>query len=153
VTLNPSNQTILLVEDDNNDADLFEVAFQKASIPNPLQRVPDGEEAINYLAGTGRYADRAIYPFPILILLDLKLPRKTGFEVLSWIGSQTHLSGTIVLVRSSSCEPQDVKRAYQLGANAYLVKPHQMEELIETMRAIETFWLRCNYFCDELPPR
>jgi CheY-like chemotaxis protein len=146
LTLNSSNQTILLVEDDDNDAYLIGLAFKKAAIPNPLQRVQDGEEAINYLAGTGCYADRAIYPFPILTLLDLKLPRKSGFEVLSWIESQRHLSSTVVVVRSSSWIARDVDRAYQLGASAYLVKPLQMEELIESVRAIETFWLRHNCF-------
>jgi DNA-binding response OmpR family regulator len=143
-------RTILLVEDDENDFFLVQTAFAKIGISNPLQRVADGDDAINYLAGTGPFADRSIYPLPILILLDIKLPRKSGFEVLSWLRSHDSLFGMIVLIRSSSDHIQDVKKSYRLGANAYWVKPHTFELLLQGLRGLQAFWLQSNRFCDDI---
>src|SRR5687768_16993926 len=100
--------TILLAEDNENDALLMRHAFKKAGISNPLVRVRDGEEAIDYLAGHGVYADRRAYPFPALLLLDLKMPRRDGFEVLEWIKADPSLRRLPVTVLTSSDQQLDI---------------------------------------------
>ena len=113
---------ILVVEDREDDILLIRRAFDRASVTNPIQVVRDGEEAIAYLIGEGQYANRDEYPLPVLVLLDLKLPRKDGFEVLSWIRSQPGIRSLPVVVLTSSNQIRDVNRAYQLGANSFFVK-------------------------------
>jgi CheY-like chemotaxis protein len=125
--------TILLVEDDPNDVLLMQRAFEKARLANPLRIVRDGEEAIDYLAGEGIYSDREKYPIPLLVLLDLKMPKRSGFEVLAWLRSQEYLSSLPVVVLTSSEEVPDVAKAYRLGANSYLVKPAQLDDLVQMM--------------------
>lgn len=139
--------TILQVEDDPNDVFLLQHAMKKAGVTNPIKVVNDGQQAIEYLQGAGRFADREEYPAPFLVLLDLKLPHVMGFEVLKWIRSQ---AGTrkIVVVLSASDQPTDISEAYGLGANGYLVKPAEARKLEETARAIKDYWLTQN-----LPPR
>src|SRR4051794_15702703 len=97
-----SPKTILLVEDDDNDVFFLTYAFESAGIVNPVVVVKDGQEAIDYLAGTGRYSDRGIYPLPCLVLLDLKLPVRPGLDVLRWVGQQPHLKPLLVIVLTSS---------------------------------------------------
>ena len=97
-------------------------AFKRADIPNQLQVVTDGEEAIHYLQGEGRYADRQAFPLPRLIVMDINMPRKTGFR-LEWLKSDGVLRRIPVVIVSASDRPSDVNRAYELGANAYMVKP------------------------------
>ncbi|OGP70048.1 MAG: two-component system response regulator [Deltaproteobacteria bacterium RBG_13_58_19] len=138
---NYSGFTILLVEDDADDALLIQRAFRKAKIANPIQTVSDGDEAVAYLNGAERYGDRRQFPLPVLILLDLKLPRRSGFEVLAWLQSQPGLKRTPVVVLTSSKETMDVNRAYELGANSYLLKPVTFEALQEIMKAINLYWL------------
>lgn len=106
--------TILLAEDDENDVFFMERAFKEAQIANPLIRVKDGEEAIAYLEGSGAYADRIQFPLPYLVLLDLKMPRKNGFEVISWVREQPCLKRLPLVVLTSSKEDPDVNRAYEL---------------------------------------
>jgi CheY-like chemotaxis protein len=132
---------ILLAEDRDDDVILIRRAFKKANILNPLHVVGDGEEAIAYLKGEGQYANRAEYPLPDLLLLDLKMPRQSGFEVLSWIRQEPHLSGLRVVVLTSSDEIRDVNRAYQLGANSFLVKPVDFEQFVSVLHAIQGYWL------------
>jgi CheY-like chemotaxis protein len=136
--------TMLLVEDDPNDILLIQRAFGKASLVNPLKIVRDGQEALNYLAGTGEFADRGKHPIPSLILLDLKLPRKSGLEVLQWLREQPGLSHIPVIVLTSSKESSDINRAYELGANSYLVKPVGFEGLLEMVRSIGVYWMIMN---------
>ena len=112
--------SILLVEDDYNDILLIQRAFRKAEIQQSMLQVTDGDEAIAYLSGEGQYTDRQTYPIPSLILLDLKLPRRSGLEVLAWIRQQTKLKRLLVVVLTSSQENSDLNRAYDLGANSYL---------------------------------
>jgi CheY-like chemotaxis protein len=138
---NSSCFTILLVEDDADDALLIQRAFRKAQIANPIQAVSDGDAAVAYLSGAEPYGDRRQFPLPVLILLDLKLPRRSGFEVLEWLRSQPGLKRTPVLVLTSSKETVDVNRAYELGANSYLLKPVTFEALQEIMRTINLYWL------------
>lgn len=136
--------TILLVEDDPNDVLLIRRAFRKSDVANPIQVVGDGEEAIAYLSGRGPYADRERYPLPVLLLLDLKLPRKSGFEVLEWLRQQRGLKRLPVAVLTSSAETPDINRAYDLGANSYLVKPVRFEGLLRMVQTLNLYWLIIN---------
>ena len=136
--------TILLVEDDPNDIILIKRAFTKASIANPIHVVEDGEEAIAYLAGKDPYSNREKYPLPILILLDLKLPRKSGHEVLEWLRRQPGMKRLIVVVLTSSQQAHDINRAYDLGANSYLVKPVTFYGLLDIVKTLNLYWLIFN---------
>ena len=141
-----SNQySILLVEDDHNDVLLIKRAFQKVNIANPIIVVNDGEQAISYLAGREPYVDRNL---PILVLLDLKLPRKTGHEVLEWLRTQQNLKRLPVVVLTASSESSDVNRAYDLGANSYLVKPVTFDSLVEMVKTLNLYWLILNKRAD-----
>ncbi|MDB6123057.1 MAG: two-component response regulator [Pedosphaera sp.] len=133
--------SILLAEDDYNDVFFMERAFKQSQIANPLHRVKDGEDAISYLKGEGEFADRTRYPLPYLILLDLKMPRKNGFEVIQWIREQPGLKRFPIVVLTSSKEDPDINRAYELGANTYLVKPVRFEGLVEMMNTLKLYWL------------
>lgn len=137
--------TILLVEDDENDIFFMKHSFQEVGILNPLQVVQDGEEAMNYLGGLGKYANRELFPLPCLTLLDLKLPRVMGLEVLKWMREQPELKSLIVIILTSSPLGPDIKLAYQLGANAYLVKPSSPSELREIASGIKQFWFELNH--------
>jgi CheY-like chemotaxis protein len=132
---------ILVAEDDPTDAYFFERAFRRAGIPVTLHFVRDGQEAINYLQGDGQYADRTRYPLPQLLLLDLMMPRLDGFDVLEWVRKQPGMSGVLIVIFSSSEEPRDINRAYGLGANSYLVKPHSMAELTALVGRFKKYWL------------
>lgn len=122
---------LLLVEDNEDDVFIFQRAFRRAGLGHPLQVVSDGQEAIDYLAGIGPYADRAAYPLPSLIFLDLKLPRRSGHDVLAWIATQPDLAPAPVIVLTSSAEARDLQRSRELGALHYLVKPPAPEALAE----------------------
>jgi len=135
---------ILLVEDDPNDIILIKRAFEKANITNPLQVVEDGEEAISYLTGKGLYGDRVKYPLPMLLLLDLKMPRKSGHEVLEWLRRQPMLKRLTVVVLTSSQQSSDINRAYDLGANSYLVKPVTFDALVEMVKGLNFYWIILN---------
>jgi CheY-like chemotaxis protein len=132
---------ILVAEDDPTDAFFFQRAFRRAGIPVSLNFVRDGQEVIEYLEGMGPYADRAVFPEPQLLLLDLNMPRVNGFEVLRWIRKRPNWNHLQVVLFSGSEEPGDISRAYDLGANWYLVKPHSMEELTELIGRFKKHWL------------
>jgi CheY-like chemotaxis protein len=135
---------ILLVEDNPDDADLIAYAFRKAGIAAELRVVDDGEKAVDYLAGAGPYADRDLNPVPVLVLLDLKLPRRSGFEVLAWMRQHPSTSLLTVVVLTSSNQDADVRRAYVLGANSYLVKPVSRDALLDMVRTLNYYWLFLN---------
>jgi len=137
-------RVILLAEDREDDIVLITKAFSRAWIDNPMHVVRDGEEAINYLAGKGKYAIRSEYPLPTLLLLDLKMPRADGFDVLQWIRTQPSLSNLVVVVLTSSEDIRDVNRAYQLGANSFLIKPMDFENAKALAEMIRDYWLRAN---------
>lgn len=139
-----AHYTILLVEDDPNDVLLTQRAFRRANLVNPLQVVQDGEAAVLYLGGQGSYADRDRYPLPIIMLLDLKLPRLSGLEVLEWLRQQPGLKRLPVVMLTSSRENVDLNRAYDLGANSYLVKPVAFDGLLEMVRNLNQYWLILN---------
>lgn len=138
----PDYPVILLAEDREDDILVIRRAFAKGNIHNPLQVVRDGEEAIAYLAGEGKYANRSEYPLPGLLLLDLNMPRMDGFEVLRWIRMQPGIASLRVVVLTSSEEIPDVNEAYRLGANSFLVKPLDFQLFVETSKLIKDYWLR-----------
>jgi len=144
--------TILLAEDDPNDAKLVGVALQRSLSGVPLIVVNDGIELINYLQGQGKYADRRVYPFPELVLLDLKMPRMDGFEVLRWLRQQPILKRLPVIVLTNSSQDADAEMAYDAGANSYLVKPTRFEDLVKTMQLVGDFWLSGPMIPNAVPP-
>src|SRR4030095_15858938 len=135
-----ANFPILLVEDDPNDVWLVKHAFQSANISNPLRIVNDGQEAVDYLRGHGSFGDRHAFPMPKLVLLDLKMPRLHGFDVIGGMRRNYPWKTTPIIILSSSALPQDVNRAYELGANAYMVKPADYRALERLFRTIADFW-------------
>jgi len=132
---------ILVAEDDENDVLFLRRAFAQAEISNPLQTAYDGQIAIDYLSGAGRFADRNEYPLPGLLLLDLKMPRKTGLEVLAWTRSQKQFCGLPIIMLSSSVHPREIAEAYHRGVNAFVTKPSGTLERTELARMIKGFWL------------
>jgi len=137
--------TLMVVEDDTGEVLLIQRAFEKARVVSPVQIVNDGEEAVAYLSGQGEYADRQRYPIPSLLILDLKLPRRSGFEVLQWLRAQPGLKRLPVVVLTASSLISDINRAYDLGANSYLVKPVRLEELKSMVELVYLYWLGFNY--------
>jgi len=135
---------ILVAEDDDNDAFLLEHAFQEARIPNPLCRARDGQEAIDYLADAGRVPSSGSRLRPSLLLLDVKMPRKTGWDVLHWLRNESSLRYLPVIVFSSSAQREDIDRAYQMGANSFIVKPSSTQKRAELAKCIEALWLQFN---------
>lgn len=139
--MNAKRFTVLLVEDDLNDIFLVKRAFKMARLENPLQVVTDGQEAISYLRGDEKYADREAHPLPTLIVMDIKMPRKSGFEVLEWIRCQGGpLRLVPVVIVSGSDYPPDINRAYELGANAYMVKPMDYQAVEHLFDSITHYW-------------
>ena len=135
---------ILLVEDSPDDALLIQRAFRKANLANPVQLVRDGEEAVAYLSGAPPYEDRTRFPLPVFMLLDLKLPRRSGLEVLAWVRQESVVKRLPVVVLTSSRESVDVNRAYDLGVNSYLTKPVGFEALLEMVKNVNLYWLVLN---------
>jgi CheY-like chemotaxis protein len=131
---------LLLVEDNPDDVFLFTRALSKAKRPHPLHVVASGYEAIDYLSGAGKHSDREAFPLPELIMLDLKMPGVSGFEVLKWIRSDGMARLIPVIVLSSSALTEDVNHAYSLGANAYMVKPANADALERLIQTISDFW-------------
>jgi CheY-like chemotaxis protein len=140
----PSGPPLLVVEDDENDVVLLRRAIRKGHLVTPVRILPDGEEARAYLAGEGAWADRREHPLPVLMLLDLKLPRLSGLELLEWVRGRPEFATLPVVVLTSSRESRDLERAYRLGANSYLVKPVAFEALLEMVKAIGLYWLVLN---------
>jgi CheY-like chemotaxis protein len=135
---------VLLVEDRSDDVELIRHAFRRAGISSPLHVVRDGDLAMAYLSGTGVYANRDEHPLPDLILLDLKMPGTDGFEVLQWLRQQSGFSTIPVIVLTSSEQMRDVNQAYELGANSFLVKPFDFQDLVSLSQTLKTFWLQRN---------
>ncbi len=132
---------ILLVDDETNDQLLMQRAFKIAQLQHPVFTVSDGDQAVLYLSGKGVYADRDLFPLPVMILLDLKMPCRTGLEVLEWIRRQpAPLKRIPVIIMTSSGQEIDINRAYEMGANSYIVKPITFDRLLETIKGIENYW-------------
>jgi CheY-like chemotaxis protein len=141
-----TNRAILLVEDNEDDVFLMQRALKGARVINPLFVVEDGQEAVDYLGGAGKFADRETYPLPAIVFLDLKLPLISGHDVLAWVRRQKELESLVVIVLTSSNEASDLSRCYALGANSYLVKPPTPEQLEDLANAFRWYWLEYNSF-------
>lgn len=133
---------ILLAEDSEDDVIMLRRALDRASIEVPLQVVPDGEQAIAYLKGVGKFANRAEYPLPDLFLLDLKMPRMNGFEVLQWLRQQPSLAPLRTIVLTTSEDIDDINQAYAMGANSFLTKPLDILDFRHTLHAMFNYWLK-----------
>ncbi len=144
-----THRAILLVEDNEDDVFLMKRALKAARVTNPLYVVEDGQEAVDYLGGAGKFADRESYPLPAVVFLDLKLPLISGHDVLAWIRRQYALESVVVIVLTSSNEASDLSRSYALGANSYLVKPPTPEQLEELAKAFKWYWLEYNQFAND----
>jgi CheY-like chemotaxis protein len=139
---------ILLAKDDETDASLVQRAIQTAGVRASVQRVRDGQEAVDYLAGVNGYADRGKHPFPKLMLLDLSMPRLDGFEVLQIIRNRLGITQLPIIVLTSSENPSHIRRAYDLGATSYFRKPNSIEGLDEMIHVLHAYWLKFNHFPD-----
>src|SRR5688500_12981672 len=137
MTESVSRPVILLVDDNPHDVVLIRLAFRKVGIIDTIQLVKDGNEAMRYVKGEGAYADRHHYPMPTLILLDLKMPQANGFDVLEMIRQTPALNQVTIVVMSGSKDDGDISKAYELGANSYLVKPTRFEDLVKMMETIK----------------
>ena len=131
---------ILVAEDDENDAFMLKRAFAKTGVPMPVYICQDGEATMNYLKGKGEFANREAFPFPRVLVTDLKMPLCSGFEVLAWLQSHPECNLIPKIVFSASNQEADVIRAYQLGANCYFTKPTSPEDLLKIVRLINDFW-------------
>ena len=152
----PNNEqpVILIAEDSEGDLLMLRRAFSQAGLLIPLQAVSDGEEAVAYLKGEGRFANRAEHPLPDLLLLDLKMPRKNGFEVLEWLQGQPTLAKLRVVVLTGSDQIRDVNLAYKLGAASFLTKPVNFMEFKDTIQAMYNYWMSMNRVPEiSRPPR
>jgi CheY-like chemotaxis protein len=142
---------ILYAEDDVNDVFLLHHAFHEARIQETLRVVNDGQAAIDYLSGAGPYTDRTRFPFPMMVLLDLQLPLRTGLEVLQWIRSVSSLRRLVVIMFTSSRHPSDITRAYDLGVNSFISKPVSVGDRVEFARELKEWWLARNQVPAILP--
>lgn len=137
------NLTILIAEENPDEALLFKLALRNAKINNPVQVVKDGSEAIDYLSGAGQFGDRRQFPFPSFVMLDVRMPRLGGFDVLAWLREHPKYAMMPTIVLTNSRLPDDVRRAYELGANSYIVKPHDLKEFISVLRTVYEYWAIC----------
>jgi CheY-like chemotaxis protein len=140
----PELPVVLLVEDNVDDVLLTRRAVKKAGLDVSLIVVNDGEKAVTYLERIRSSADKQTSPLPALILLDLRLPRKSGLEVLQWVRSHAFFARVPVIVLTSSTEGEDIKQAYERGANSYLEKPVAFDQLVETLSALGGYWFDIN---------
>jgi CheY-like chemotaxis protein len=140
----PEHGVILLAEDEEDYVVLIKHAFDQANISNPLHVVWNGQEVVSYLKGEGKYFNRDEFPLPDLLLLDLKMPRMNGFEVLKWLRGQPGFAALRVLVLTSSDRIRDVNEAYQLGANSFMIKPNDFQDVTQLTCLIQEFWLKAS---------
>ena len=131
-----AKSVVLIVDDNPDDIELMKLAFEKAKAPCGLISVPDGAEAIRYLSGDGDYADRKMFPMPLLVLLDLNMPRVNGFDVLSWIQKNATSRFPLVLTLSYSHLESDIRRAYELGTSAYVAKPVDLDSSVSLVKLL-----------------
>jgi CheY-like chemotaxis protein len=133
---------ILYAEDEEHDVSFLQIAFDSVGLTNPIQVARDGQEAIEYLSGRGEFSDRERFLPPCLIILDLKMPRRDGLQVLRWLRQESGLPYVAVIIFSSSRRQEDIESAYRLGANSFVVKPTGVEERSAFAKCIKDYWLR-----------
>jgi len=137
-----NNQPVILyVEDEETDVLLLRLAFERAGLPNAVNIAVDGAQAIDYLAGNGPFADRHQHPLPSLLLLDLNLPKKSGFEVLEWLRQQPQFADLPIIIYTSSHQEADRNKACQLGAADFIVKSSDVNQIAELARSLAERWL------------
>jgi CheY-like chemotaxis protein len=136
----------LIAEDDSDTQLLIQRAFKQADLSAPLYFADDGEQAIEYLAGRGQFSDRSRYPLPAILLFDLKMPFKDGFDVLRWIRAHPSFRKLVVIMFSGSSLERDVEQAFDLGVNSFVMKPVSFSELLQVIMAIHHYWFGCNHF-------
>jgi len=137
-------QSILIIDDDANDRLLLQLAFNRIGVSDPVQIVESGAEAMAYLQGQGKYSNRARYPYPTFLITDLKMPGIDGFAVLAHLRENPDRAITPTIVLSASSDPDDIRLAYQLGANSYIVKPVDLEQLFRILKLTYDYWLSCD---------
>ena len=142
--MKPFHKTILIVEDDPNDAEMIERCFRMAGVTGPIHRVENGLEAMEYLRGDGKYRDRKSYAYPTFIITDLKMPKADGFSVLEQLASNPMWAMIPTVVLSGSIDSDDIRRAYLLGACSYHEKPATLAELQQQIKALHDYWLTCH---------
>lgn len=133
---------ILIAEDSSIDADLLEIALRRAGLSGPVRFVGDGQEAVDYLEGRGHYADRKQFPFPRVIITDLKMPRFDGLQLLQWLADHPDCCVIPTILLSGSALSHDIQSAYKLGANTYFEKPTQFAALVDLVRSLKEYWSR-----------
>jgi len=135
---------ILLVEDNSSDAELTIRALKKNNLANKVVHIDNGASALDYIFGTGDYANRDVNSLPKIILLDLNMPKVGGIEVLSKIKSDERTKNIPVIVLTSSKEDPDIQKCYELGVNSYVVKPVEFEAFIKTVSTLGIYWMMLN---------
>jgi CheY-like chemotaxis protein len=138
---NPEKRPILIVDDDLDDVALLKEALKDSGLAIPMIQLGDGEQALRYLSAAAPYENRSTFPIPSLVLLDLKMPKRTGFEVLAWIRTQPELCDLAVIVMTGSIREDDKQRARALGASDYQVKPVGFGELVRIVRELSERWV------------
>lgn len=133
--------TVLAAEDEETDAFILRLACEKAGLANPLTILRDGQEVVDYLSGVPPYDDRVKHPLPAVLTLDLKMPRRNGFDVLTWLGGRPEWNRLPTVVISSSSDEEDIERARRLGARDYFVKPHRLDDFVAIIRSLQSRWL------------
>ena len=137
------HSTILIVDDDANDLLLIEAGFRAIGVVDPIHKITGGEEAIAYMMGEGKYADRETYAYPTFITIDLKMPRADGFAVLEYLNKNPEWAIIPTVILSSSQDRDDIKKAYMLGASSYHVKPNTMGALRNQLKVLHDYWMTC----------
>jgi CheY-like chemotaxis protein len=139
----PKIMTVLIAEDDDDAIHLLEAALASIQCQHAVRIVRDGQQALDYLQGKGQYQDRKAFPFPDVLVIDLKMPVVSGLEVLWWLSKHPECNVLPTMVFSTSSQPSDIKRAYDLGASAYFVKPIDFDELKRILASTFDFWGKC----------
>ena len=135
-------RAILLANDLSDDATSLQQVLKRVGVANPVFEVSDGDEAIAYLSGAGMFCDREKFPIPSVLLLDLKMHKKSGFEVLEWLKGQPQLDGMLVVALSAGHELSELNRAYALGAHSFLVSPYYQEDVANLVAGFKGYWTR-----------
>jgi CheY-like chemotaxis protein len=135
--------TILVVEDDENDQWLIERALRAAGVASPIHVARDGAEAIAYMMGEGKFADRQKFAYPTFVMTDLKMPKADGFNVLEFLRGNPEWAIIPTVVFTSSCDRDDIKKAYMLGASSYHIKPHDPAQLRQLLATLNAYWMTC----------
>lgn len=138
--MNTALARLLIVEDEPHDVEFLRRALTRSGVVTPIHDVENGEQALGYLQGLGRYADRAAFPLPRLIITDLKMPQMNGIELLRWIQAHPAYRAIPTIVLSSSTNESDVNAAFEAGARGYMVKPVGFDQLLQLAKVIADYW-------------